>query len=73
MAKVFGIAKMTLTMTFQDGQINIRNEFHIPQLVRKEVLHVHIKKKLDIHHRRWRPYLIGPLRHSWHYGGQAPR
>ena len=78
MAKVFGIAKMTLTMTFR-GQNHPEwtNQYQkwIPHtsISQKRGIACAYSKKLDIHHRRWRPYLIGPLRHSYHYGGQAPR
>ena len=81
MSKVFGIAICLWPWPFKvkitrNGQDNIRNEFPTPQLVKIEVLHVYIPsetKKLDFHHSRWQPYLIWLLRHSCHYGGQAPR
>ena len=46
-----------------NGQNNIKNEFHIPELVEIEVLHVYIlskTQKIDFHHGRRQPYLILP-------------
>ena len=79
MAMAFRIAKWPWPFKVKitsNHHNNIRNEFHTPQLVKMEVLHVFkLKKtkKLDFHHSWWRPYLMWPLRHSWHYGGRAPR